>query len=65
MILSGFSNKVIMKIVNKQFTLNKIENLSVEHIENFILKSGFEPLRWAVVKVEGDNIVIDATVLKN
>lgn len=54
-----------MKIVNKQFNINKTENLNVEYIENFILKSGFEPLRWAVVKAEDSSIVIDATVIKN
>ena len=40
------------------------ETITVEYVEDFIAKSGFKPLRWAIVKIENKKLLIDAVVLK-
>ncbi|MFH0702937.1 MAG: hypothetical protein V2B14_05300 [bacterium] len=52
-----------MKIFIKQYYLDKPKNLTVEYIENFIIQSGFEPLRWAIVKFENNKLIVDAVVI--
>jgi len=52
-----------MKIHLKQYILDIPETITVEYVEDFIAKSGFKPLRWAIVKAENKKLLIDAVVL--
>lgn len=52
-----------MKTLVKQFSLDKPDNLTVEYVEDFIKGSGFTPLRWAIVKVDNDKLIVDTVVI--
>ena len=52
-----------MEILNKQYILDKQENITVEFIEKAIINDGYTPLRWAIVKSSDDKITVDATVI--
>lgn len=54
-----------MKIFARQYVIKKCDELSSEYIETHISGSGFEPLRWAIVKVDKDQYIVDAVVIKN
>lgn len=51
-----------MQLENKKFTIK--ERPIVKNIENFICNAGYSPLRWSVVKVEGDELTIEATCIR-
>lgn len=54
-----------MKILNKQYILDKRENITAEYIENHILNDGYEPLRWSIVAVNDKSLTIESAVIKN
>ena len=53
-----------MQLENKKFVLENLSELTVKTIEDFISKLGYNPLRWAVVKVEGRKLTIESTCIK-
>jgi len=53
-----------MKMLSKQFTLSTFDDISVENIENIIRNSGYEPLRWAIVKKDLDILIIESVVIE-
>ncbi|EKE02974.1 MAG: hypothetical protein ACD_20C00300G0002 [uncultured bacterium] len=52
-----------MEILTKQFILDKPESITTEYIEDFIKKSGYTPLRWAIVKSENNKLTVDTVVI--
>lgn len=54
-----------MDVVSKQFVINTPENLTVEYIEDLIVKSGYMPLRWAIVKSDESIFIIESIVIKD
>lgn len=52
------------QILMKQFVIEKPESLTVEYIEDLIVKDGFKPLRWAIVKTENTKLTLDTVVIK-
>ena len=54
-----------MKVLVKTFSLDTINNINVEYIEKYIKDNGFDPLRWAIVKIENNKLLIDAVVIDN
>lgn len=48
-----------MKIVNTEVILAKIENPNSEYFETELKKRGVNFIRWAVVKVNADNFVLN------
>lgn len=53
-----------MNVLVKQFVFDKPESLTVEYIEDLIIKSGFKPLRWAIVKSENNKLILDTVVIR-
>jgi len=53
-----------MKIINKQFELEKPDNITVEYIENTMSTETEEPLRWSIVLVQNNKITVDAVLIK-
>ncbi|MDD3012505.1 MAG: hypothetical protein PHC34_02235 [Candidatus Gastranaerophilales bacterium] len=53
-----------MKIVNRQFELDKPKKLTVDIIENALTQSGEIPIRWSVVKIHNNKIIVDAVLFK-
>lgn len=54
-----------MKIINKNISINKTDNLSVENIENLLISDNETPLRWSIVGSESNKLIIDAVLIKN
>ena len=52
-----------MNLLRKSFILDKTENMSVGSIEEFIEKSGFKPLRWAVTEIKDEKFTVEAVVI--
>lgn len=53
----------LMKLIQKQFTLKNKTPLTADYIENEIQKHGFELLRWAIVKAENEELLIDSVII--
>jgi len=53
-----------MQLLKKTFILENLKNIKVDFIEDFIEKSGFSPLRWAVVEVKENKFTVEAVVVK-
>lgn len=51
-----------IKILNKQYIIGYPQILTVEYIEKFILEDNCLPLRWAIVDIKDQKLIIDATV---
>ena len=52
-----------MKIIAEQILLDKPETITVEYIENSICQSGYKPLRWAIVVIKDNKLVVDTVVI--
>ena len=52
-----------MQVKNIILNLAKASELTVDYIENEIKKHG-NPLRWAIVKTNAEQLVVHAVVLK-
>ena len=45
-------------IVSDNIVINNVENISTEYIENELKKTGIDPIRWAITKVEQETLTI-------
>jgi len=54
-----------MEITSLNLNFEDLSRMKVDFIENHIKKLGFEPLRWAIVKIDGQKFTVDAVVIKN
>lgn len=52
-----------MKLLNKIFELKSQKPINSQDIELYIISKGYEPLRWAIVKAESNNLIVEATVI--
>jgi hypothetical protein len=52
-----------MQVENIILNLAKASKLTVDYIENEIKKHG-DPLRWAIVKIHAEQLVVHAVVIK-
>lgn len=54
-----------MKIEHKTLKIKKTNKISTDYIENCLHNLGFQPLRWAITKVEADFYTVDCAVILN
>jgi hypothetical protein len=52
-----------MKIINRQFELEKPDNITVEYIENALSSRNEVPIRWAIVKIQDNKLTVDAVLI--
>ena len=50
-----------MKIINSEFLVPKIENISSEYFETFLKSRKIDFLRWAVVNHDEKNFIINVS----
>lgn len=53
-----------MKILSEEIKIKKPASLSSEYIENELKKTGRDPLRWAIVDVHEETLVVSVSYYK-
>jgi len=53
-----------MEIISLNLNFENFSQMKVDFIENHIKQMGYEPLRWAIVDINGQNFSVDAVVIK-
>ncbi len=53
-----------MKLENITFMPENLKKITVKAIEDYILNAGYQPLRWAIVRVENNKPTVEATCIR-
>lgn len=53
-----------MKIITDEIKIPKTETVTTQYVENQLCTRGIVPLRWAIVKKDAQNFVVNVSYYK-
>ena len=53
-----------MRIITKEIKIKKINNLTSQYIEEELANRDYNVLRWAIIGVEDNKLVVSASIFK-